>query len=172
MHSRVISLQNIFLRRGVFTPVSIPSIDIPRLLHLQLLRLAVGILGATVMPHSLFLGSALATQDRVSFRSKRNASNVTKLNKESEESLPIEPAEKSSMLRRFYEDSKESFLSAFRKPPASVYATAATRHSERENNPFEFVKAHLYYGTFDMIGSLLGFAVMINSLWVFYHISY
>ncbi|EEB88195.1 hypothetical protein MPER_14104, partial [Moniliophthora perniciosa FA553] len=29
------------------------------------MALSVGILGATVMPHSLFLGSALATQDRI-----------------------------------------------------------------------------------------------------------
>jgi metal iron transporter len=118
------------------------------------------------MPHSLFLGSALATQDRVAFRSKQNASNLANLDKESEESLPIGLAEKRSMFRRFFEDSKEAFLSAFRKQPASVYTTAATRHSERENNSFEFVKVHLYHGTFDMVGSLLGFAVMINSLWL------
>ena len=29
---------------------------------------AVGILGATIMPHSLYLGSALATQDRASVK--------------------------------------------------------------------------------------------------------
>ncbi|KAM6495186.1 hypothetical protein JOM56_009809, partial [Amanita muscaria] len=29
---------------------------------------AVGIIGAAVMPHSLFLGSALAAQDRISYR--------------------------------------------------------------------------------------------------------
>ncbi|KAF8971905.1 natural resistance-associated macrophage protein-domain-containing protein [Flammula alnicola] len=74
---------------------------------------SVGIIGATVMPHSLFLGSALATQDR---------------------------------------------------PPASAYSTAATRHSERQNNSFEFIRAHIYHGTVDVVGSLLGFAVMINSL--------
>jgi metal iron transporter len=123
--------------------------------------LAVGILGATVMPHSLFLGSALATQDRISFRSKHNASNLAKIDNES---LPMK-TKKQSMFYRFYEDRKEAFLGAFRKPPPSFYASA-TRHGEHENNPFEFVKAHLYHGTFDMVGSLLGFAVMINSLWV------
>jgi metal iron transporter len=117
------------------------------------------------MPHSLFLGSALATQDRISFRSKKNTSNPAKLDKESEELLPMKPTKKQSMFYRFYEDRKEAFLGAFRKPPPSFYASA-TRHGEHENNPFEFVKAHLYHGTFDMVGSLLGFAVVTNSLWV------
>lgn len=112
------------------------------------------------MPHSLFLGSALATQDRVSFRSKKSASDQGKLNKESEESLPMK---KKSIFYHFYEDRKEAFLCAFHKPPPSIYASA-TRHGEHENNPFEFIKAHLYHGIFDMVGSLLGFAVMINSL--------
>ena len=133
--------------------------------HSQLYPLAVGILGATVMPHSLFLGSALATQDRISFRSKKNASNLAKLDKESEASLSMKPAKKQSIFYHFYEERKEAFLAAFRKPGPGIYASA-TRHGEHENNPFEFVNAHLYHGTFDMIGSLLGFAVMINSLWV------
>ena len=118
------------------------------------------------MPHSLFLGSALATQDRISFRSKKNASNLAKLDNESKESLPMKPVKRWFFFRRFYEDRKEAFLGAFRKPPPGAYASA-TRHDEHENNPFEFVKAHVYHGTFDMVGSLLGFAVMINSLWVF-----
>ena len=155
----------IFASGGIYTCKY--SIDNFRSVHSQLHPLAVGILGATVMPHSLFLGSALATQDRVSFRPRQNSRDPAKLNKESEESLPIQLVE-TSRFRRFYKDSKEAFLSAFRKPPANVYTTAATRHSERENNSFEFVKAHLNHGTFDMVGSLLGFAVMINSLWVFY----
>ncbi|KIM38137.1 hypothetical protein M413DRAFT_447908 [Hebeloma cylindrosporum] len=124
---------------------------------------SVGILGATVMPHSLFLGSALATQDRVSFRSKKDESNLEQLDKESDMSLPVKSVKTRSIFHRFYEDRKEAFLGAFRKPPPNLYA-AATRHGEHENNPFEFIKAHLNHGTFDMVGSLLGFAVMINSL--------
>ncbi|PPQ94583.1 hypothetical protein CVT25_011895 [Psilocybe cyanescens] len=126
---------------------------------------SVGILGATVMPHSLFLGSALATQDRISFRSHKDIKTLTALStKESEESLPAAPPERQSLFRRAYEECKYSVLDAFRKPPASMFATAATRHSERQNNPYEFIRAHIYHGTFDIVGSLLGFAVMINSL--------
>ncbi|KAF8971904.1 natural resistance-associated macrophage protein-domain-containing protein [Flammula alnicola] len=126
---------------------------------------SVGILGATVMPHSLFLGSALATQDRISFRSEGNVNGLTPLNdKESEESLSVKLPENTSIFRRFYEECRESVLSAFRKPPASAYSTTATRHSERQNNSVGFIRAHIYHGTFDVVGSLLGFAVMINSL--------
>jgi metal iron transporter len=161
----VMSLRNIFLRREGFTLVNIPSVNNLHSMHLQLLPLAVGILGATVMPHSLFLGSALATQDRVSFRAKQNTTST--FNKGLEELLPITPVDRISIFRRFYKDRKEAFFGAFRKPFASVCTTAAKSHSERENNPCEFVEAHLNYGVFDMVGSLLGFAVMINSLWSF-----
>ncbi|KIY53634.1 putative transporter of the NRAMP family [Fistulina hepatica ATCC 64428] len=65
------------------------------------LYISVGILGATVMPHSLFLGSALATQDRLAMKS---------------------------------------------------------------NNSLSFIRAHMYHGMVDVAGSLLGFAVLINSL--------
>ncbi|KAF8817621.1 natural resistance-associated macrophage protein [Phlegmacium glaucopus] len=123
---------------------------------------SVGILGATVMPHSLFLGSALATQDRISFRPPPDAGTFGTVNtKEIDESSPIKPSEKATYLQRLFAESKEYILSAFRKPPAS---TAVTHHSERQNNPFEFVRAHVYHGMFDVVGSLLGFAVMINSL--------
>ena len=120
------------------------------------MALAVGIIGATVMPHSLFLGSALATQDRISSRAPRDADTVSR--KDTDDALPSE------YLRRLFGTFKKSVLSAFLKPPASLYSTTATRYSERENNTFEFVRAHLCHGMFDIVGSLLGFAVMINSL--------
>ncbi|KAF8204314.1 putative transporter of the NRAMP family [Mycena galopus ATCC 62051] len=79
---------------------------------------SVGILGATVMPHSLFLGSALATQDRL--RAKCRA------------------------------------------PPPSE--RMAKRREDRENNSLAFIRAHMTHGIVDVVGSLLGFAVLINSL--------
>jgi len=104
------------------------------------------------MPHSLFLGSTLATQDRINFRERH--------------SDKTERARRRSWILQFLQDRKEDVLSAFRKPPPNLYASAATRHGEHTNNPYEFVRAHIYHGTVDMIGSLLGFAVVINSLWV------
>ena len=122
-----------------------------------------GILGSTVMPHSLFLGSALATQDRISFRAPRGAG-TTVNKKETDNSLQNQPFEKVSYLPHLYENFKKNILGAFLKPPANLYS--ATRYGERQNNSFEFVRAHIYYGMFDIVGSLLGFAVMINSLYV------
>ncbi|KNZ76908.1 Manganese transporter pdt1 [Termitomyces sp. J132] len=74
---------------------------------------SVGILGATVMPHSLFLGSALATQDRV------------------------DPAPQHSGM---------------------------SRHAHWQNRSYAFVHSHIYHGIADVVISLFGFAVLINSL--------
>lgn len=116
------------------------------------------------MPHSLFLGSALATQDRISFRPPPQDADTVG-DKDTDVSLQNQPSRKISHLRRLYEKFKKFILGAFRKPPANLY-TATTRYGERQNNSFEFVRAHIYYGMFDMVGSLFGFAVMINSLYV------
>ena len=121
------------------------------------------------MPHSLFLGSALATQDRISFRGPQDAEGTPDTVSEKErddDSLPVQnhPYEKVSYLRRLYGTFKKVILDAFLKPPANLYG-----YGERQKNSFEFVRAHIYYGMFDMVGSLLGFAVMINSLYVFPH---
>lgn len=116
---------------------------------------SVGILGATVMPHSLFIGSALATQDRIEYRPLKeegwndSSSEVT--------------ANTLSKWGRIKQSAKRALAYAFKKPPPN-FSAGATRHSEHENNPFGFVKAHIYHGTIDVAASLLGFAVLINSL--------
>jgi len=112
---------------------------------------SVGILGATVMPHSLFLGSALATQDRMTVetppvvRPPRVA--------DSREKAP-------SRLSQLFELTK----SLFRTPPPNQSSTRVKRHADRENNSLAFIRAHLNHGIFDVVGSLLGFAVLINSM--------
>lgn len=130
--------------------------------------LAVGIIGATVMPHSLFLGSALATQDRIAFRanspSTEHLLHTSTLH--SDDSLSIKSVPEKSTIRRLYENFKESVISVLRKPEVSSYATTAKDHSEHKNNPYEFIRAHIYHGTFDVVGSLIGIAVMVNSLYV------
>lgn len=149
----------IFAQGGVYTCQFFPKITVYDLLVLISPTPAVGIIGATVMPHSLFLGSTLSTQDRVNFRDKHSDKTLTTVSSPS--------SEQPSWLRRFLSACKETIFSAFRKPPANLYAANATRHSELTNNSYEFVRAHIYHGTVDMIGSLLGFAVVINSLFVF-----
>ena len=126
-----------------------------------------GILGATVMPHSLFLGSALATQDRISFRAPPEAETISRVDDEEiDEPLKSKLSEKVSCLWRSLDKFKDHILGAFRRPPANLYSTAATRYSERQNNSFEFIRAHLCHGMVDVVGCLLGFAIIINSLYV------
>ncbi|KAK1236706.1 Manganese transporter smf1 [Marasmius sp. AFHP31] len=109
---------------------------------------SVGILGATVMPHSLFLGSALSTQDRVQSVQPTHEKHTISI----------------FSLKRFSLPRARAFLiHAFQKPPPNSFATSAKRHSERENKSLEFVKQHLYHGIVDVAISLLGFAVLINS---------
>jgi metal iron transporter len=125
--------------------------------------IAVGILGATVMPHSLFLGSALATQDRVSSSPKSGHLLLpsAESSKSSSQSTLYQPLPR---YQRTLHAIKEYIITPFRTPPASSYSTRAQRYEDRENNPIEFIKAHIYHGTADMVISLLGFAVMINAL--------
>ncbi|KAF9461893.1 natural resistance-associated macrophage protein-domain-containing protein [Collybia nuda] len=124
---------------------------------------SVGILGATVMPHSLFLGSALATQDRISPAPKKikKPTSITDDSKNSSETEFFQPKTKH---QRIWSAIKESVCAPFRVPEASEYSTRATRHCGRENKPLAFVKAHIYHGIVDVVLSLLGFAVLINSL--------
>ncbi|SJL11144.1 related to Manganese transporter pdt1 [Armillaria ostoyae] len=95
---------------------------------------SVGIIGATVMPHSLFLGSALATQDRVS--------------ESSDDPDPEKPKGQTFKQRIRY---------AFRIPPMGPTQVPT-------NNSLSFVKTHLYHGVADVVISLVCFAVVINSL--------
>ena len=121
-------------------------------------------MGATIMPHSLFLGSALATQDRLKILAnpdQRTRSSSPRDSKySSEEDVPPAP----TLSRRVLRAVKEFLIAPWRTPPPSEYSTRAQRHIDRENKPYYFVKAHIYHAIADVIGSLLGFAVMINSM--------
>ncbi|KAJ7279983.1 natural resistance-associated macrophage protein-domain-containing protein [Mycena rebaudengoi] len=118
---------------------------------------SVGILGATVMPHSLFLGSALATQNRLltETRTEKIAPLAVASSRKSGNTL-CEPSRFQRLLK--------SFVVLFHAPPPNPHATVVKNHSDRQNNSLSFVRAHLYHGIFDVVGSLLGFAVMINSM--------
>ncbi|KAH9973228.1 natural resistance-associated macrophage protein-domain-containing protein [Lactifluus volemus] len=104
---------------------------------------SVGILGATVMPHSLFLGSALATQDRASVK-------------------PVALPSPSSTLATTQKGLKT--LSRLFRPIHVDTSEEFARHVDRPNNSLAFVKAHLNHGIVDLVVNLLGLAVIINSL--------
>lgn len=111
---------------------------------LMLAFTAVGIIGATVMPHGLFLGSALATQDRASVKPV---------------DLPSMPGQRATRSRALL----ARFLDIFRPTHIDSQDEYAS-HADRPNNALTFVKAHLHHSIVDIVVNLLGIAVVINSL--------
>lgn len=95
------------------------------------------------MPHALFLGSALATQDRASVKSA---------------SLPTMPNIRVTESKRF----PEKFFDLFR--PVRTDTDEFATHADRPNNSLSFIKAHLHHAIVDIVVNLLGLAVIINSL--------
>ncbi|KAI9060480.1 natural resistance-associated macrophage protein [Trametes sanguinea] len=132
---------------------------------------SIGIIGATVMPHSLFLGSALATQDRVSqtpARVKDTALTTldSTLSSSSEVTISGIPSGTSRKRgpRSLMEYVKACVKRHFRVIPVTDIAHMPASHAEHENRPYSFVRKHLYHGIVDMVISLLGLAVVINSM--------
>lgn len=162
-----ISHQSIFLHLGVSTHVSCHSQTNPGDRILTTRYLAVGIIGATVMPHSLFVGSALATQDRDESRQTEDEKlTFTTLNtRSSGDSGILRSPLRYQMLVSILKKSAYRF---FRNSPPRSYATRAQRHSDHENNPLPFVETHFYHGIADVVVCLLGFAVLINSMYVIF----
>ncbi|KAF8433512.1 smf Mn2+ and Fe2+ transporter [Boletus edulis BED1] len=119
---------------------------------------SVGILGATVMPHSLFLGSRLATQDRLSNDSE------TDLPKFSESSSSHDMTLSQRALRSTRSAFSWKRLFSFSAMDEPSYPPDVKTHADRENNGLSFVNAHLSHGIADVVTSLMGVAVVINSL--------
>ncbi|KZW02119.1 natural resistance-associated macrophage protein [Exidia glandulosa HHB12029] len=120
---------------------------------------SIGILGATVMPHALFLGSSLATLDRVAVDITLPTPNNAALG----------ALTRAQMVKRAV---KALFGEEDTAPAGSVDATVgegasapqrARNHSEWENSSLGFVVAHLKHAVADIVASLLGFAMVINS---------
>ena len=111
---------------------------------------AVGILGATVMPHALFLGSFMATQDRVETNPP---------------TLPPPTLSSDSPHPNFTQKLKKAFASLFEVSRAERQALSLDYRMkyERENNDVGFIRAHLKHGIVDIVASLLGVAVPINA---------
>lgn len=123
---------------------------------------AIGIIGATVMPHSIFLGSALATQDRVSPADKLSRVE-TRWTMESDVDTAVATVVSPYPLRVLNTICK-NVREAFKIIPIDRFAEDPKTHADRENNSYEFVRAHVYHGMVDIAISLLGLAVVINSL--------
>ncbi|KIJ66416.1 hypothetical protein HYDPIDRAFT_26767 [Hydnomerulius pinastri MD-312] len=124
---------------------------------------SVGILGATVMPHSLFLGSHLATQDRLS---KEPMKTVSAAFSDSSFFQPQTSPHPIPLFQRLHRLVVQRFRKLFSVSPSdgTGYPPDVLTHSDRENNALDFVRSHIYHGMVDVVVSLLGFAVIINAL--------
>jgi metal iron transporter len=121
--------------------------------------IAVGILGATIMPHALFLGSFMSTQDRIG-NSQPSLPNPVQA-----PDVPPTPDIKA----RF----KKWLASLFEVTRAERVAVSRDYRMKyaRENSELSFIQAHLKHGIVDIVTSLLGVAVPINAAFVTPHLS-
>ncbi|KAH8120590.1 Nramp-domain-containing protein [Phellopilus nigrolimitatus] len=111
---------------------------------------SVGILGATVMPHALYLGSHLATNDRVSTGPvgvPLALPNVTP------------PLSRRAIFKKMF----KTLFSTGRVERGENQPDTSTPYGERLNNSLAFINAHYKHGLWDIVMSLLGFAVVINA---------
>lgn len=115
---------------------------------------AVGILGATVMPHALFLGSFLATRNRLV---DPPATLPTPANGSTTASYGI-----LRKVRIWF----KSFFEVSRLERKAASRDYRDKYG-RENNELSFIQAHLTHGLVDVLVSLFALAVPINSAYVF-----
>src|SRR6267154_1031372 len=115
------------------------------------------------MPHSLFLGSHLATQNRVS---KESLAQIKPLSDKAPGRESTQTISRRELLRCLARAIWRSFKSLFIVSRIELEEPNARpkSHEHRENNALEFVQSHLYHGMVDVVVSLLGFAVIINAL--------
>ena len=121
------------------------------------------------MPHSLFLGSALATQDRLSSAAPPPKPTTlttvdSTLSSDSEVTISSTPSANKRGPYSLVEYAIATVKRNFRVLPSSLFPDEPKSHAEHENKPLEFVRAHLYHGIVDMVVSLLGLAVVINAM--------
>lgn len=107
------------------------------------------------MPHSLFLGSALATQDRLSpIPLKDDTLSDSGLGH------PPEERKTTNILCR----ARSSLRGALQIRALDNHRDRPQRYEDRENNSYRFVESHVYHAVVDIVLSLLGIAVVINSM--------
>lgn len=114
---------------------------------------AVGILGATVMPHALFLGSHLATQDRISTTPA---------------AMPLPAGTETMSRRKRARAYLRSFLAVTRSERIAENRQHRNQFARPEGNTYKFVQGHMRHGLVDIVTSLLCVAVPINSAYVRY----
>lgn len=111
------------------------------------------------MPHGLFLGSALATQGR--------ALESELFEPDDFEADMHDSPTPSGILGLLYSRFWLPVRYMFKIDRRARGPNCAQGHAGWPNNTLEFVRAHLWHGIIDVMGSLLGFAVIINAVYAF-----
>lgn len=125
---------------------------------------AIGIIGATVMPHSIFLGSALATQDRLEGNYGPTDAARTRRTDTPDWGSAAPDSITDRYRPSFFSRFRTAFLELFRVSSIESMPNDPKSHAEHENKGYAFVRAHIYHGMVDITVSLLGIAVVINSM--------
>jgi metal iron transporter len=130
------------------------------------------------MPHGLFLGSSLATQDRVfddhfdtsSLSSSDSQSSLTPLSPPTSTTTPSFPTRVFSAIASAHTSVVDSLRrnlawnKLLDKDGCNDLPDCDHGYTNWENRGTRFVKAHLNHSIADIVLSLLGFAVLINSM--------
>jgi len=119
---------------------------------------SIGIVGATVMPHALYLGSSLATQNRVGNNFSVSFPAISpdeEVDPDADGRPEADPAHPDRPLKRRFALWLGSLISAERIKDGLEEDTMIDR--------FRFIKSHLTNATVDIVLSLLGCAGVINS---------
>lgn len=98
------------------------------------------------MPHALFLGSMMATQDRVS-----------------EAPQEVLPNPSQATIKSRIREKLLNLFSIDRADRESSTKDYRSKYGERENNSLTFIREHLSHGIIDIVASLIAIAVPINS---------
>ena len=106
------------------------------------------------MPHALFLGSFLATLDRTGSTDEPLPYPI----QTNEVAIHSPLARFRAFLKSLFEVSRAERIAASRE---------YRKQYGRENNELSFVRGHLTHGIVDIVTSLIGVAVPINSAYVF-----
>ena len=105
------------------------------------------------MPHALFLGSMMATQDRVS-----------------EKPQEVLPTPSQATIKSRIRQKLLNLFSIDRADRDSSTKDYRSKYGERENNSLSFIREHLSHGIIDIVSSLIAIAVPINSASVFFRL--